>query len=165
MMFPWIWIRHAIEGRRPGAAEPRRRGPLKPNSPEMPPWTRDTRFPIGRIKKIMQQDEEVFACVTIQTTTTFSTLHQRNLKNVSIFETQVGKIAKATPVLVSKCLELLIGKCTQSSSNFEDTMYGVRFSITTVNTRLNSDADSFHQYTRNLTEVQRCLFLKIVGKL
>ena len=25
----------------------------------MPPWTRDTRFPIGRIKKIMQQDEEV----------------------------------------------------------------------------------------------------------
>ena len=80
----------------------------------MPPHARDTRFPIGRIKKIMQQDEDVGVVLSLVSLLCVF-LSRTDLAQTSPFQlknsnpSQVGKIAKATPVLVSKCLELLIG--------------------------------------------------------
>jgi hypothetical protein len=99
----------------------------------MPPKRpRETCFPTGRIKKIMQQDEVpvptrscsdgVYVCASHpcafvrQLRFDLTPASRMPSSRASLGGQEVGKVAKAAPVLISKCLELLINDLVKSAS-------------------------------------------------
>lgn len=146
----------------------------------MPPKRpRETCFPTGRIKKIMQQDE---VCAWPADRLEFHRLcsafceccarlvrrgagclrfsgRRRDLRDLCAFGWQeVGKVAKAAPVLISKCLELLINDLVKSASKICKSK-----NAATVNVNHLREAVAKEKTFDFLQEVRCCMIPSVVS--